>query len=74
MDGEGMAVQFDRVTEWYAVQILNRFVQPGLILLRVTSTARRWPVTLLLAADAGDADALRRLRVALLKPGKSPAG
>ena len=66
MDGEGAAlVRFAQRVDWQPCEIISRFVHPRLTLLSLKLESRRWPVSLVIAADAVEPEPFRRWRVAL---------
>lgn len=66
MDGEGeMSVRFAGKDMWYSSQISSWVVHPWLTLLTLKIESRRWPVSLVVTADAVQPEPFRRWRVAL---------
>jgi hypothetical protein len=66
LDNEGMAsVRFAGSETWQPVRITSRFVHPSLTLMTLRLEGRRWPVNLVIAADAVEPEPFRRWRVAL---------
>jgi hypothetical protein len=66
INGEGLvSVRFAGRDEWCASQITSRVVHRWLTLLTLKIESRRWPVNLVLAADAVEPEPFRRWRVAL---------
>ncbi len=66
MDGEGVvSVRFAGREDWHACQITSRFVHPWLTLMSLRLESRRWPVNLVIAADAVEPEPFRRWRAAL---------
>lgn len=66
LDNEGQAsARFAGSEAWQAVQITSRFVHPWLTLMSLRLESRRWPVNLVIAADAVEPEPFRRWRVAL---------
>jgi toxin CptA len=66
LDNEGMAsVRFAGSEAWQSVQITSRFVHPWLTLMTLRPENRRWPLKLVIAADAVEPEPFRRWRVAL---------
>lgn len=67
LDSEGgVSVQRAGSETWQPARITSRFVHPWITLMTLKLDNRRWPVNLVLAADAVDAEPFRRWRVALL--------
>jgi hypothetical protein len=71
-DGE-LSIRHDEQEPWSAAAIHSRFVHRWLVLLSLRVAGRRLPTTLVVAADAIEADVFRRLRAALLAPPRNPA-
>ena len=66
LDNEGMAsVRFAGSESWQPVRITSRFVHPWLTLMTLRPENRRWPLKLMIAADAVEPEPFRRWRVAL---------
>ncbi len=66
LDNEGVAsVRFAGSESWQPVRITSRFVHPRLTLMTLRLEGRRWPVNLVIAADAVEPEPFRRWRVAL---------
>ncbi|MBI5783473.1 MAG: hypothetical protein HZA69_07005 [Gammaproteobacteria bacterium] len=66
LDNEGQAsARFAGSETWQPVQIVSRFVHPWLTLMSLRLESRRWPVNLVIAADAVEPEPFRRWRVAL---------
>jgi hypothetical protein len=66
LDNEGMAsVRFAGSEVWQPVRITSRFVHPWLTLMTLRLENRRWPLKLVIAADAVEPEPFRRWRVAL---------
>ena len=66
VDSEGtVSVKFHGETDWRQSEIISRFVHPWVVILSLRIDGWRWPVKLVIAADAAEADAFRRLRVRL---------
>lgn len=66
LDNEGMAsVRLAGSETWQPAQIASRFVHPWLTLMSLRLESRRWPVNLVIAADAVEPEPFRRWRVAL---------
>lgn len=66
LDNEGMAaVRFAGNPAWQPVRITSRFVHPWATLMTLRLESRRWPVNLVIPADAVEPEAFRRWRVAL---------
>jgi hypothetical protein len=66
LDNEGMAsVRFAGSEVWQPVRITSRFVHPWLTLMTLRLESRRWPLSLVIAADAVEPEPFRRWRVAL---------
>jgi len=72
-DDEGLLLQFGDEDTWRSVAIRSRFVHRRLLLLSLRIGRRGWPTALVIAFDAIEPDAFRRLRAALLAPPRSPA-
>jgi hypothetical protein len=68
-----LSIRHDEQEPWSAVGIDSRFVHRWLVLLSLRVAGRRLPTTLVVAADAIEADVFRRLRAALLAPPRNPA-
>ena len=66
LDNEGQAaVRLAGSEIWQSAQIASRVAHPWLTLMSLRLENRRWPVNLVIAADAVDAEPFRRWRVAL---------
>lgn len=66
MDGEGVvSVRFAGSEVWRICRITSRFVHPWMTLLSLRLESRRWPVNLVIAADAVEPEPFRRWRAAL---------
>ena len=66
LDDEGMAtVRFAGNAAWYPARITSRFIHPWLTLMSLRLQNRRWPMNLVVAADAVEPETFRRWRVAL---------
>jgi hypothetical protein len=66
LDNEGVAsVRFVGSEVWQPVRITSRFVHPWLTLMTLRLENRRWPLKLMIAADAVEPEPFRRWRVAL---------
>ncbi len=66
LDNEGQAsARFAGSEAWQPAQIASRFVHPWLTLMSLRLESRRWPVNLVIAADAVEPEPFRRWRVAL---------
>lgn len=67
LDNEGVAsVRLARdPAVWYSARITSRFIHPWLTLMSLRLESRRWPVNLVIAADAVEPEPFRRWRVAL---------
>ena len=66
LDNEGVAsVRYADTEIWQPVRITSRFVHPWLTLMTLRLESRRWPVSLVVAADAVEPEPFRRWRVAL---------
>ena len=66
LDGEGtLAVRLAGSEIWHAARINARFVHPWLTLLSLRLENRRWPVSLVIAADAVEPEPFRRWRARL---------
>jgi hypothetical protein len=72
-DGEGIALRLGRKSALRAARIRSRFVHRSLVLLSVQLEGSRRAIALAIAADALEAGAFRRLRVALLESAQTPA-
>jgi toxin CptA len=70
---EGLSITRGNGKSPVAASIRSRFVHPALVLLSLRLPGRLLPVSLVIAADALEADVFRRLRVALLAPARKPA-
>lgn len=62
---EQVSVRLVGSEAWQPVQITSRFVHPWLTLMSLRLESRRWPVNLVIAADAVEPEPFRRWRVAL---------
>lgn len=62
---EQVSVRLAGSEVWQTAQIASRFVHPWLTLMSLRLEGRRWPVSLVIAADAVEAEPFRRWRVAL---------
>lgn len=62
---EQVSVRLAGSEAWQPVQITSRFVHPWLTLMSLRLESRRWPVNLVIAADAVEPEPFRRWRVAL---------
>lgn len=62
---EQVSVRLADSEAWQPVQITSRFVHPWLTLMSLRLESRRWPVSLVIAADAVEVEPFRRWRVAL---------
>jgi hypothetical protein len=67
-DGNNLLLQTSGSRSWKAVALKSSFVHPKLVLLRVRPDGERLSATVMITADAVDANAFRRLRAALLAP------
>ena len=66
IDGEReISVRFTGNTTWSRCQMRAKFVHPWIMLLSLQTEGRRWPVRVVIAADAVETEAFRRWRVAL---------
>jgi hypothetical protein len=66
LDNEGVAsARFAGSETWLPVRITSRFVHPWLTLMTLRLENRRWPLKLVIAADAVEPEPFRRWRVAL---------
>ena len=66
MDDEAVvSVRFAGTDGWHVCQITSRYVHPWVTLLSLEIESRRWPVNLVIAADAVESEPFRRWRVAL---------
>ena len=66
LDNEGVvSVRLAGSETWQPAQITSRFVHPWLTLMSLRLESRRWPVSLVIAADAVEPEPFRRWRVAL---------
>jgi toxin CptA len=59
------AVWLFGATDWEAGRIAARFVSPWLVILSIRCESSRWPLGLVIPADAVEAELFRRLRVTL---------
>jgi hypothetical protein len=74
LNGKGeLLLQRHGSRAWQAAQITSRFVHPKLVLLGIRPGKQRFASALVIAADAIDAQAFRRLRAALLAPPRTRA-
>ena len=66
LDNEGVvSVRLAESETWQPARITSRFVHPWLTLMSLRLDSRRWPVNLVIAADAVEPEPFRRWRVAL---------
>lgn len=66
LDNEGVAsVRLAGSETWQPARITSHFVHPWLTLMSLRLESRRWPVNLVIAADAVEPEPFRRWRVAL---------
>lgn len=66
IDREGeVAVRFAGDTAWHSCRRCASFVHPWLMLLSLRLDGRKWPVSVVVAADSVEPEAFRRWRVAL---------
>jgi len=66
LDHEGLcSVQLGQKPDWQECDIRRAVIQPGIVLLWLRIKRRRWPSGLVLAADAVEPEAFRRLRARL---------
>ena len=66
LDSEGtVSVRLAGGETWQPVRIASCFVHPWLTLMALRLENRRWPVNLVIVADAVDPEPFRRWRVAL---------
>jgi hypothetical protein len=66
LDREGLcSVQLGRQPDWRECEVLRAVIHPWLALLWLRLKGRRWPTGLVLAADAVEPEAFRRLRARL---------
>jgi toxin CptA len=69
IDQDGDVSVRRRGTEtWWPCRLQSRFIHPWLVLLSVRVAGRRWPVSVIVTADAVAPEAFRRLRVRLRLP------
>jgi hypothetical protein len=67
LDHEGIpSIRRVRDPAWHECVIRRAVVHPWIALVWLQVKGRRWPATLLLAADAVEPEAFRRLRARLL--------
>lgn len=67
LDHEGIAsIREGRDSNWRECTIRRAVIHPGIALLWLHVNGRRWPCSLVLAADAVEPEAFRRLRARLL--------
>ena len=66
LDNEGMfSVRLAGSEIWQPARMTGRFVHPWFTLMTLRLESRRWPINLVIAADAVDPEPFRRWRVAL---------
>lgn len=66
LDHEGLcSVQLGQKPDWHECDVLRAVIHPGLVLLWLRIKGRRWPSGLVLAGDAVEPEAFRRLRARL---------
>jgi hypothetical protein len=66
LDNEGIvSVRMAGNDAWLTARIISRLVHPWVTLLSLHLESRRWPVNLVIAADAVEPESFRRWRVAL---------
>jgi hypothetical protein len=66
LDNEGVAsIRLAGSETWQPARITSHFVHPWLTLMSLRLENRRWPVNLVIAADAVEPEPFRRWRVAL---------
>ncbi len=66
LDHEGLcSVRLGQDPDWHECDIKRAVIHPRLVLLWLRIKGRRWPSGLVLAADAVEAEAFRRLRARL---------
>jgi hypothetical protein len=66
LDNEGAAsIRLGDSEAWQPARITSHFVHPWLTLMSLRLENRRWPVNLVIAADAVEPEPFRRWRVAL---------
>ncbi len=66
LDHEGLcSVQLGQGPDWHECDVLRAVIHPWLVLLWLRIKGRRWPSGLVLAQDAVEAGAFRRLRARL---------
>jgi Membrane-bound toxin component of toxin-antitoxin system len=66
LDGDGVAaVRFEGGETWHQARITSRFVHSWLTLLSLHIESRRWPVKLVIVADAVEPESFRRWRARL---------
>jgi len=66
LDHEGLcSVRLGQEPGWRECDVLRAVIHPGLVLLWLRIKGRRWPTGLVLAGDAVEPEAFRRLRARL---------
>ncbi len=66
LDHEGLcSVRLGQDPDWHECEIRRAVIHPRLVLLWLQIGGRHWPTGLVLAGDAVDAEAFRRLRARL---------
>ncbi len=66
LDHEGLcSVRLGQDPDWHECEIRRAVIHPRLVLLWLRIRGRHWPTGLVLAGDAVDAEAFRRLRARL---------
>lgn len=66
LDHEGLcSVRLGQEPDWRECDVLRAVIHPALVLLWLRIKGRRWPTGLVLAGDAVEAEAFRRLRARL---------
>ena len=60
-----ISVRFSGSAAWQGCQLRASFVHPWIMLLSLHCDDRKWPVNVVVAADAVEPEAFRRWRVAL---------
>lgn len=66
LDREGLcSVRLGQNPDWHECDVLRAVIHPRLVLLWLRVKGRRWPTGLVLAGDAVETEAFRRLRARL---------
>lgn len=66
LDNEGVvSARMAGSDAWLTARITSRWVHPWITLISLRLESRRWPVNLVIAADAVEPESFRRWRVAL---------